>query len=221
MRDREEPAAAAGPCRAFRRRGPPSVSGGRVAAILLDPILRLWERADRRRRHIRPIRRDGVFGVELRSYRGPEVRLADGTVVRRGDRVGSFHVRNERAREFDGRRWLVAGWRAGRADMAALASWSARQRAAVRPVAYEGRTVLAPFARRAGFEVLPLVRTWRIRLDEWFMRWLMARFAAAGSERLRHGRGEMRARAVWLSDDALQRLYGTPESSDRASRAEG
>jgi YkoP domain len=177
-------------------------------ARLLDPILRRWEELDRRRRHIRPIRRDGVLGLEFGRHHGPALGLRDGTTVRNGDPVATLHIRNPRARELAMPAWQVGGLREARTDLVRLAAWAARQPPARRPVAYTGATLMGPFARRLGFEVRPRARTPRTRLDDWFLRWLLARWSVTGRERLQRGHGALRSCDVWLTHDALQRRYG-------------
>jgi hypothetical protein len=174
----------------------------------LDPILRLWEKVDRRRRRIHPIRRGGVLGVEFGRYHGPPLELADGTWVRHGDPIGVLHIDNARARQVATSDWQARGLREARADLVRLAAWAALQPAGRRPVAYTGATLMGPFARRIGFEVRSRPRTARTRLDDWFLRWLIARWSPRGRERLRHGRSALRSSDVWLSHAALQRRYG-------------
>jgi len=152
---------------------------------------------DRRRRHIRPVRPDGLLGVELRRHRGRDVRLRDGTLVRRGDRIAEIHLRNERVREAVGRR----GWTAiadAREDLEALLRWCARQPEADRPAAVHAYTILGPLLVRGGFERRPRRQTPRARLDGWFMRWLMGRFSASGASRLAAGHGALQPADFWL-----------------------
>jgi hypothetical protein len=185
--------------------------------VLLDPILTLWERADRRRRRIRPIRREGVLGLELTRYTGRPVPLADGSVVLPGDRVGEFHLQNRRISELVRFDATLQGWREGWQDLHALAAWAERQPPAARPVAYHGATLLWPLARRARFEIRPRPRTWRTRLDDWFLRWLMIRWGRDGRSRLERGRGRLFSGDVWLSDRSLRSLYGATDSGRSAA----
>ncbi len=168
-----------------------------VAARLLAPVLVLAERADRRRRRIRPIRVDGLLGAELRRHDGPDLRLRDGTPVRRGDLVVDLHLRNERVRAaVRGRGWIAIA--DARGDLDTLQRWCGTQPLAARPVAVHARTVLGPILVRAGFERRARRQTARARLDGWFMRWLMGRYAAAGTARLARGHGSLRAHDYWL-----------------------
>ncbi len=178
-------------------------------ARLLDPILRRWEELDRRRRHIRPIRRDGVLGLEFGRHHGPGLELGDGATIRAGDPVATLHIRNPRAHDLAMPAWQVSGLREARADLVRLAAWAERQPPGRRPVAYTGATLMGPFARRLGFEVRPRPRTPRTRLDDWFLRWLLARWSVIGRERLQRGHGALRSSDVWLTHEALQRRYGS------------
>ncbi len=168
-----------------------------VTARLLAPVLVVAELVDRRRRHIRPVRVDGLLGAELRRHDGPDLRLRDGTPVRRGDPVVDLHLRNERVRAaVRARGWVAIA--DARGDLDALLRWCGAQPPEARPVAVHARTVLGPILVRAGFERRARRQTVRARLDGWFMRWLMGRYAAAGAARLARGHGSLRAHDYWL-----------------------
>jgi hypothetical protein len=179
-----------------------------VAPLWLDPILSLAEVVDRRRRHIRPIRRDGLLGLELGRHRGRSVRLADGTIVLPGVPVGYLHLRNDRVEALSTRGWQLAGYREARADLAALTRWWEREPMDERPVAFTATTILGPFAKREGWEVRPRLRTWRARLDAWWMSWLLVRFSLDGRERLTRLHHRLDSAEVWLSALELAARYG-------------
>jgi hypothetical protein len=191
-----------------RRRRRPRFSRP-AAPSILDPILATWERIDRGRRRIRPARPGAVLGVELRRHRRAEIRLADGTVVRPGDRVGELHLDNARIREGLARVSWLQVMSPARSDLDALARWSLSLPLAERPVAYHGATVLWPLAARVGFQVIQRPRTAYVRLDEWFLRWLLVHWSQAGRGRLEQGRGRLRSAEVWLSRQALERRVKT------------
>jgi YkoP domain len=179
-----------------------------VAPVWLDPIMALAEAVDRRRRRIRPIRNDGVLALEIGRHRGTPVTLRDGTVVQPGAPIGFMHLRNDRVRDLASGGWQVAGYRAGRADLAALAGWWESQPPAKRPVAFTATTILSQFARRDGWQVRTRQRTWRARLDVWWMSWLMVHFAKAGRQRLARPHGPLDLVEVWLSASELVARYG-------------
>ncbi|MHB8960864.1 MAG: YkoP family protein [Candidatus Limnocylindrales bacterium] len=197
-------------------RGSPGPRGRRpapsraAAPALLDPILVAWERVDRRRRHVRPVRPGALLCVEARRHAGSDVVLRDGVVARRGDLIGELHLDNARVREIA----LVEGWYGiarVREDFAVLARWTAGRAGGDRPVAYHASTLLGPLLARIGFEVAPRRRTPRARLDEWFLRWLMARWSPDGQTRLARGRSRLRASECWLSADALMAGHERPK----------
>jgi hypothetical protein len=180
----------------------------RVAPRWLDPVMTLAESIDRRRRHITPLRPEGVLGLELGRHGGQPIRLADGCDVSPGDQVGCLHFRNDRVRALAGRGWQAAGFAEARADLEALARWWLAQPAETRPVAFVGVTILGPLMRREGWEVRPRRATRRARLDEWWMRWLMVHFGIQGRARLRQGHRALTSAEVWLSGTALAERYG-------------
>ena len=175
-----------------RRPHPPS-----TAARLLEPILVIAEQVDRRRRRIRPVRPDGLLGVEFRRHDGAGTRLRDGTLVRRGDVVAELHLRNERVRDAArARGWVVIF--GARRDLDALVRWCAAQPPSSAPVAVHAYSVLGAFLERGGFERRARRQTVRVRLDGWFMRWLLGRFSPQGEARLLAGRGALEAADYWL-----------------------
>jgi hypothetical protein len=181
-----------------------------AAPRLLDPILTAWERYDRRRRRIRPARAGSVVGLELRRHRGPDFALGDGATVRRGDLVGELHVDNAHARALATETGWLDGLRIGRGDLAAIARWAARQPASGRPVAYHAAGLLWPLAARVGFSVHRRRRTAWVRLDEWYARWLLGHWSAAGRARLARGRGRLRSADAWISGAGLGQRFGEP-----------
>lgn len=183
---------------------------------VLDPILAAWEGFDRRRRRIRPMRREGILGLEMARHRGRAVALGDGTIVRRGDLVGEVHLLNPRVRELETRAGLAAAYREARADLRALAAWSEDRLPERRPVALHGVGIMARLASRAGWELKPRARTpWR-RVQDWYFRWLLVHWSPAGRERLRHGRGPLSSVDAWLSGRALQARYGPARAVARS-----
>lgn len=181
-----------------------------AAPGLLDPILVAWERVDRRRRHIRPVRSGALLGVEPRRHAGPDIVLRDGVIARRGDLIGELHLDNARVREVvTGEGWY--GISRIREDFAALARWTAECAGRDRPIAYHACTLLGPLLARVGFEVATRRRTPRARLDDWFLRWLMARWSPGGQTRLARGRSRLRASECWLSADALVAGHRRPK----------
>jgi hypothetical protein len=209
MRGPSEPHGASPGCRDDSRQ-----AGRSVAPPWLDPILSLAEVVDRRRRHIRPIRADGLLGLELGQHRGGLVRLSDGSVIPPGAPVGYMHLRNDRVRALASNGWQITGYREGRADLAALARWYERQPTAERPVAFTSTTILGPLIRREGWQVVPRRRTWRARLDEWWMSWLMVHFGLAGRKRLTRPHRRLDSAEVWLSAPELVGRYGKEPRPD-------
>jgi YkoP domain len=178
-----------------------------AAPRFLDPVLALAERIDRRVRGLRPIREGGVLHLELRRHRGAPVALADGTVVRAGDRKGIIHFDNRRVRELASNGWQAAGFRQAREDFAELARWHAAQPPEERPAAYFGVTLLAPLARRLGFEVRPRPRSAWTAVEDWYLRSLLARWARTGRARVDPRLHRLGARQTWMSAAELLRRH--------------
>jgi hypothetical protein len=182
--------------------------------VRLEPIFAFIERIDRRRRHIRRIRaKGGILGLELTRWGGAPVTLGDGTRVNRGDPVGELHLENHDLKRFAPEAGLSAAFQAGRDDLAALAGWAARRAPGPVPVAYHGATILWPLAHRFAFEILERPPTFRVRLEDWYGRGILARWASGGRGRLRRGRGRLATRDAWLSASELQRRFVAEQPS--------
>jgi len=184
---------------------------GSVAPGILFPILGLVEKIDRWLRRIRPIRPGvSVVCLEMRRHRGGPVTLADGTTVRPGDLAPVIHFDNRRLRELASERWQTRAAAVARDDLRALATQQAALPAARRAVAFTGASVLAPLARRMGFELRPRRRSPWVQFENWYLRSLLARWSLLGSRRFERGRRPLVSQRGWLSASALQRRWGPP-----------
>jgi len=154
---------------------------------------------------------DGVLRFGFRRWRGPAVRLGDGTVVRRGDWVAEVHIVSPQV--------LARGDVAGTSLTRLVFVLSAQMRSALQALAREiesgrlkvpivalyGKTLLHRGAARLGFEVHDLPAGLGSRLLAAYERWLVALYHP-----LAPGAGAMgeRVKMVWLSTGALLRRFG-------------
>lgn len=191
------------------RRPEPAPDRDAAPPAWAEPFFAFFERVDRRRLGIRPIRRRGISGLSFVRYHGPEVVLRDGTVIRAGDRLGNLHIDNARVLEEvaagAGQARIAA---IGRDDGRAIARWARRQPPEQRPVAYYGATILWPLMRRLGAEVREREQTNRVKWEDWYLRGVLRRWSRHGMHRLELGRGELRTMECWLSARELERRYG-------------
>jgi len=127
-----------------------------------------WERLTTWWWRLRPVRPGGLLLYSVQVWKGPPVRLADGTEVRPGDRVAELHLHNA----LFPRRATDSPWphlATLRQDLDCLRDLLARDRL----VAAHGVTVFGEAARRLGFEVRPLPPSawWRlVRFFLWGLR---------------------------------------------------
>ena len=182
-------------------------TSGSAAPRFLDPLLAAVERIDRAARRIQPVAPGSLLGLEEHRHRGPTVILADGTRVQPGDRVGIVHLDNALVRELATETWQTEGLRQARQGLRDLAGWHRAQPPARRPVAYTGITLLAALTRREGWEVRDREPSAWVRLQDWYLRSLLVRWARDGRSRLDRGRGPLRSREIWLSAAALLRRF--------------
>jgi hypothetical protein len=177
--------------------------GGRAFGVLsiwigVDAVFsRLGTKSD--------IRPTGVLRYHAKAYRGPGVRLRDGTVVDRGDRLLELHVANERVQTSlqDGSwspwRWLDTA----RRDLEELAERSRTGKLGDFR-ALHGVTLLHAGARRLGFEIRPLPPTLQVRLERFYLVGLEAVTHPNGIARLERGRRRHWPAEIWLSRQALE-----------------
>jgi hypothetical protein len=181
-----------------------------AAPRLFDPAMALVERIDRWRRHVEAVRREGILGLERDRHRGAAITLSDGTPVPRGASIWTVHFDNARLRQLAARGWQTRAYAVAAGDLHAIAARVGQLPAAERPVALHGVTLLAPLTRRVGFEQRDRERTARVRLEDWYLRSLLARWSPLGRGRLVRGHGDLHTREVWLATGELLRRYGEP-----------
>jgi hypothetical protein len=182
-----------------------------VAPRFLDPLLGMVERVDRWRRRIRPARAGGLLGIERGRFRDPPVVLGDGMRLVPGAPVWVLHLDNARLRALaGGEGWPTRAYAVAVDDLRAITARLGRLPERERPVALGGVTLLAPLSRRLGFTLIERPRTARSRLEDWYLRSLLARWAAAGRGRLARGHRALHASGGWISTTELLRRYEPP-----------
>lgn len=179
-----------------------------MAPRILDPILALVEGIDRAVRRITPVAPGALLAVERHRHRGASVTLRDGTVVRSGERADIIHFDNRRLRALAGEGWQLRALRQARRDFATLAARLIAAPDPSDPVAYTGATLLAPYAVRLGWELHPRAPGAWHRIEDWYLRSLLARRAPDGRARLRRGHGPLEVGEVWMSAPELLRRFG-------------
>jgi YkoP domain len=173
-------------------------------------VLSVAEWIDLRARRITPIHPGSLLAVERHRHRGDPVALGDGTVVHRGDRADIVHFDNRRLRALAGDGWQGRALEQARIDLGLLAGRITRLPSGERPVAFQGATLLAPYAVRIGWERHPRRPSAWHRIEDWYLRSLLARWAPEGRERLRHGHGPLSVDEVWISAPGLIDRFGGP-----------
>lgn len=144
-------------------------------------------------------------------YRGPELRLACGTVVRPGDAVLELHFRREPllplARQGDPARMGLGLLRLAERDLPRVAA-ALEEDPELREVrALHALTLFHRGIERFGFEVMPVESR---PAAAWFTAWhrlLMARDHARGWRHVRENRERLVTRHVWISREELIRRH--------------
>jgi hypothetical protein len=171
-------------------------------------VLAIVESVDRGVRRVRPITADGVLALERTRHRGPPLTLADGRRVATRDPIGVVHLRNDRVRDLADAGWQSAGMRVATDDLHALARWIEAEPRDRRPIAFRGVTLLAPLARRFGWEARATHRGRLAALERWYQAGLLARWSPQRRARLARGRARFPVE-LWISADEVVRRYGS------------
>lgn len=178
---------------------------GRAVGVI--SVFLAWERLTLRIHRVDQIRPGGLFLFRIQSYRGPPVRLADGTVIGRGDRIVELHLANRRLpalrQECGYSTWKLV--HELRSDLAALGGLIARRE--IEPVvALHGVSLIGAAGATLGFEVRELPHTWRTAFIRYFGTGIDAVYHPAGLARLAGRVRERWPAEVWMSARRAQEL---------------
>jgi hypothetical protein len=172
--------------------------GGRATGII--SIWFGWERLTLKRHRLQPATPGGLLLYRIDRRRGPERRLADGALVRRGDSIVELHLDNRRLVAMRSEAGYST-WKAVhvlRADLAALGSRIAS--GVLGPVvALHGVSLLGAAGGLLGFESHELPHTWRTAFDRYFLAGIDAVYHPAGLDRLAGRQLERWPAEVWMS----------------------
>jgi hypothetical protein len=141
-------------------------------------------------------------------YRGPELRFADGTLLRDNDPIGRLHFNNTSIAALGEGSMQRVGFRFAKLMRESLRTLAevAHSDPALRDVrVFQGMTWLPAHGEVVGFVSTPMPRTWRTRLLARHFRMLMWVFAPAARIR---ARAHAEPRFYWLTRTALTQNLG-------------
>jgi hypothetical protein len=159
--------------------------------------------------------------TELARYRGRPIRLPDGTVLSRGQRVLLLHL-NSPALGLLGQtlgsplRTGIAFRRIFRQCLEALAGRLATDPTLADVQAVGAFTTFWQGSERFGFAVGPLRPGWWARVVGWYQLGLTRQYARARTTwpPRRWANGQTQARTIWISATALRRQFARPAPRD-------
>jgi hypothetical protein len=178
---------------------------------------RLLEAWFKRVYHIEPLLEDpgGLFALNRFHYRGADVPLQCGYVIKDGDVVLEIHFRREALlpliRSGDPTRMGISLIKLGDRDIPRLAEALRSDPRYGDVRALHALTLFHRGITRYGFEIHPIKEP---HLQKWFTWWhrvLMARDHAHGTVRVKEHLDTLVTRHVWVSRDELVRRYPAPK----------
>ncbi len=153
---------------------------------------------------------ESFLRVGRTHYRGPELKLAGGVVLRTGQIVGEIHLDNEAVAAFRSKfstsvEFYGEFFLRFRQSMRFLAEKAERDPRFQQVAAFRGTTLLHRGLERLGFETFPLERKlnerWQARVQYFFLR-----HYSEEEWRKKRERGEL-PRRIWISHPRLMELY--------------
>lgn len=179
-------------------------------------VLLLWPVIDRLlivSCRIKPLRSDGIIGVETRRYKGHPIKLGDGCEVKPGDTIIELHLSAAWFRQRRKMSLTAPGWEALHCfaeDLGYLAEQMVNEKFDCCITALHASTLLHVLARRLGFQVEELPNTLWNRLTQFYLAGLMQIHHLQGNERFNILSKPLELKEIWLSKAELLRRYGSP-----------
>ncbi len=159
---------------------------------------------------VEPVSDDGAVALSVTRYRGPTVRLRDGTEIQDGELVGELHLSRDRLmrlhRDLPPREVVFALRREIEQALRALAALVAEHPRYRHLRAFHAVSLFWRETKVLGFEPRPMENSWSRRAFGWYLRMLMARDHPLGRRRLSLGFREVGI--VWVSRTTLLSRYG-------------
>ena len=160
---------------------------------------------------IKPLRSNGILGVESRRYKGHLIKLNDGSEVKHGDRIIELHLnsawfRKRRKMSLTGTIWETL--RSFANDLGYLAEQMTSGTLDSRIIALHGQTLLHVGIRRLGFQVEELPNTLWKKLTQFYLAGLMQIHHLQGEKGVDILSKPPELKEFWLSKTELLRKYG-------------
>lgn len=174
---------------------------------------RFWDWYERRWAdwfRVEPVSDDGAVALSVTRYRGPAVRLRDGTEIQDGELVGELHLSRDRLlrlhRDLPPREVVFALRRDIEGGLRALAALVAEHPRYRHLQAFHAVSLFWRETKVLGFEPRPMEQSWSRRLFGWYLRMLLARDHPLGRRRLQRGLRDVGI--VWVSRSTILNRYG-------------
>lgn len=143
------------------------------------------------------------FYIDVMTYKGKELSLADGTIIRHGDKVGELHLNNNNMPEVSNIRSLKLFSRALDDEIVSL-SRELHKDEFCQLKAFFGRTILFNILRKKGFEIID-IRNKRLK---WFLIFWDSLIKKVYSKSSNNSRKIRKPKEVWITRETLLRKLG-------------
>jgi len=166
-----------------------------------------------------------VLRIGPRTHRGPEEHLADGTVIRPGERIAELHLDNRAIRALrrpgdTDRRHARAFARAVLFSLRELAKLAQAHPRYSRVPAFYGTSLFYDRAHFAGFEARQIEWRGQQRVLGWYLWGLLGRMHVGGKQRLKEAPRRRQVGIVWMSRRRLLERFGEASEAEESGQAD-
>ncbi|MCT4686463.1 YkoP family protein [Vallitalea sp.] len=133
--------------------------------------------------------------IDILEYKGKDVSLSDGTVIKKGDTVAEIHINNDTIKEVP----VTKVIRVFHSEVIAMANVLKDNADYKNVKAVFGRTVLYPLTKRLGFDVFEMKRGYMKKFIKVWDNLIRVLFSSKEKENVKF----REPREVWMSREAI------------------
>lgn len=192
-------------------------------------LLKCWQLFDRtyqRAMGLDPVdvSEENVFRVQVVPYQGPSLRTADGLIIRDGDLICKIHLHNcLLMRKLQGithqNRLGLLALQEIRRSLPGLARYIRNHPAEPYIKGIVGTTILYRGAAQLGFSMEELPPSFKNRLKNRYLLWMLMICHPEGKDRLRRNPEKLKMRQLFMGKEQLYEKYGGLQEENDARKS--